>query len=80
MGRPRWRPNDRSICKLKPRCTTVIALKVSRDIDEDVVVVLQIFADAGEIDRNGDAMRRVGARRQDAYGMRGAQCDPFDRR
>jgi len=28
--------NDCSICKLKPRCTTAIARKVSRDIDEDV--------------------------------------------
>ena len=28
--------NDCSICKLKPRCTTAPARKVSRDIDEDV--------------------------------------------
>jgi hypothetical protein len=28
--------NDCSICKLKPRCTTGVARKVSRDIDEDV--------------------------------------------
>jgi hypothetical protein len=28
--------NDCSICKLKPKCTTAIARKVSRDIDEDV--------------------------------------------
>jgi len=28
--------NDCSICKLKPRCTTAVARKVSRDIDEDV--------------------------------------------
>ena len=28
--------NDCSICELKPRCTTAIARKVSRDIDEDV--------------------------------------------
>jgi transposase len=28
--------NDCSICKLKPRCTSAVARKVSRDIDEDV--------------------------------------------
>ena len=28
--------NDCSTCKLKPRCTTAVARKVSRDIDEDV--------------------------------------------
>jgi transposase len=28
--------NDCSLCELKPRCTTAVARKVSRDIDEDV--------------------------------------------
>jgi transposase len=28
--------NDCSVCALKPRCTTAVARKVSRDIDEDV--------------------------------------------
>lgn len=32
----RARKNDCSICALKPQCTTAVARKVSRDIDEDV--------------------------------------------
>ena len=27
---------DCTVCKLKPRCTTSVARKVSRDIDEDI--------------------------------------------
>ena len=37
--------NDCSICKLKPRCTTAVARKVSRDIDEDVRDQVRALAD-----------------------------------
>src|SRR5262249_44943194 len=37
--------NDCSICKLKPRCTTAVARKVSRDIDEDVRDRVRALAD-----------------------------------
>jgi transposase len=37
--------SDCSICKLKPRCTTAVARKVSRDIDEDVRDQVRALAD-----------------------------------
>ena len=43
---------DCSICKLKPRCTTAVARKVSRDIDEDVREHVRALADTEAFQRS----------------------------
>lgn len=50
---------DCSICKLKPKCTTAVARKVSRDIDEDVRDQVRTLANSEAFQRSRRERKKV---------------------
>jgi transposase len=54
--------SDCSRCELKPRCTTAIARKVSRDIDEDVREHVRALANTEEFQRSRRERKKVEVR------------------